>query len=176
MSAASELWVSWPDYHHAIERLALKIHQSGWDFDLVLCLARGGLRPGDVLSRIFERPLAVLATSSYRDMEGTVRGKLEMANQITVTRGEVAGNVLLVDDLVDSGQTMKQVALLLREDFASVKEVRSAVIWWKAKSSFEPDYFVERLDHDPWIHQPFERYDHLRPRQLAQEQAQEERR
>ena len=36
----------------------------GWRFDQILCLARGGLRVGDQLSRIFEVPLAILATSS----------------------------------------------------------------------------------------------------------------
>jgi hypoxanthine phosphoribosyltransferase len=45
------LYVSWDEYHMLIERLALKIHASGWQFDQILCLARGGMRPGDVLSR-----------------------------------------------------------------------------------------------------------------------------
>jgi len=45
------LYVSWDEYHMLIERLALKIAGSGWEFDQILCLARGGMRPGDVLSR-----------------------------------------------------------------------------------------------------------------------------
>jgi hypoxanthine phosphoribosyltransferase len=174
-AAASDLWVSWDDYHRAIERLARSIYESGWEFDLVLCLARGGLRPGDVLSRIFEKPLGILAASSYREMEGTLRGNLEVANHITTTRGEVAGNILLVDDLVDSGQTLEYVARRLREDFSAVREVRSAVLWWKVKSAVVPDYFADRLEADPWIHQPFERYDHLRPQQLAEEDIRTER-
>ena len=43
------LYVSWDEYHMLIERLALKVAHSGWDFDQILCLARGGMRPGDVL-------------------------------------------------------------------------------------------------------------------------------
>ena len=43
------LYVSWDEYHMLIERLALKVHASGWAFDQILCLARGGMRPGDVL-------------------------------------------------------------------------------------------------------------------------------
>jgi len=38
------LYVSWDEYHMLIERLALKIHASGWAFDQILCLARGGMR------------------------------------------------------------------------------------------------------------------------------------
>ena len=43
------LYVSWDEYHMLIERLALKVAHSGWEFDQILCLARGGMRPGDVL-------------------------------------------------------------------------------------------------------------------------------
>ena len=54
------LYVSYDDYHGLIEKLALQIHKSGWQFDTILCLARGGLRPGDILSRIFDKPLAII--------------------------------------------------------------------------------------------------------------------
>ena len=72
-STDKDLWVSWDEYHRLIERLALKVYESGWKFDQVLCLARGGVRPGDVFSRIFDVPLAILSTSSYREEAGTVR-------------------------------------------------------------------------------------------------------
>lgn len=56
----AHLWVSWDDYHGLVERLALIVHESGWKFDNILCLARGGLRVGDQLSRIYDLPLAIL--------------------------------------------------------------------------------------------------------------------
>ena len=59
------LQVSWEQYHKLIERLALVVHESGYAFDQIICIARGGLRVGDVLSRIYERPLAILSTHSY---------------------------------------------------------------------------------------------------------------
>lgn len=105
----AHLWVSWDDYHGLIERLALVVHESGWKFDKILCLARGGLRVGDQLSRIYDLPLAILATSSYREAAGTQQGDLDIAQYITMTRGELSGRVLLVDDLVDSGVTLERV-------------------------------------------------------------------
>jgi hypothetical protein len=33
------------------------------------------------------------------------------------------------------------------------------VLWQKPSSIFSPDYVVEVLLENPWIHQPFERYD-----------------
>ncbi len=159
------LYVSWDEYHLLIERLALKVHASGWAFDQILCLARGGLRPGDVMSRVFDKPLAIMSTSSYRAEAGTVQGRLDIAQTITMPKGELAGRVLLVDDLADSGVTLKAVVEKLRA-IPAISELRSAVIWTKGVSVFQPDYQVEFLETSPWIHQPFEDYDGMRPDDL----------
>ena len=160
------LYVSWDEYHMLIERLALKIAGSGWEFDQILCLARGGMRPGDVISRVFDKPLAIMSTSSYRAEAGTIQGRLDLAKYITMPKGELAGRVLLVDDLSDSGVTLRAVVDRLR-GMPSISELRSAVIWTKGVSSYTPDYFVELLPTSPWIHQPFEEYDGMRPDALA---------
>ncbi len=160
------LYVSYDEYHNLIEKLAIKIHQSLWEFDTILCLARGGMRPGDVLSRIFDKPLAIMSTSSYRADAGTVQGHLDIAKYITTPKGEIAGRVLLVDDLADSGLTLNSVMDSLKNNYKPITELRSAVIWTKALSSFSPDYCVEFLPTNPWIHQPFESYDAMRPAQL----------
>lgn len=167
MSNDKDLWVSWDEYNHAIVDLARMVHESDWQFDQVLCLARGGLRPGDVFSRIFDVPLAILSTSSYREEAGKVQGSLDIAKHITMTRGSLAGKVLLIDDLVDSGVTLERVQTHLKENFPAVTEVKSAVIWCKACSSVRPDYYLKYLANNPWIHQPFEEYDSLRPHQLS---------
>ncbi|MES2322552.1 MAG: phosphoribosyltransferase family protein [Pseudomonadota bacterium] len=166
-STDKDLWVSWDEYHRLIERLALKVYESGWKFDQVLCLARGGVRPGDVFSRIFDVPLAILSTSSYREEAGTVRGDLDIAKYMTMTKGPLAGKILLVDDLADSGVTLDKVTRHLSENFSGVTEVKSAVIWLKGCSAIRPDYYLDELPHNPWIHQPFEDYDALRPHQLS---------
>lgn len=167
MQDDKHLWVSWDDYTNAIVGLARMIHDSGWEFDQVLCLARGGLRPGDLFSRIFDVPLAILSTSSYRESAGTVQGALDIGKHITMTKGSLSGKVLLLDDLVDSGVTLEKVQRHLKENFPSVSEVRSAVIWCKACSAVKPDYYMHYLPNNPWIHQPFEAFDSLRPNQLA---------
>ncbi|SDV51405.1 phosphoribosyltransferase [Chitinasiproducens palmae] len=163
----AHLWVSWEDYHRTVDLLALKVHESGWRFDQILCLARGGLRVGDQLSRIFDCPLAILATSSYREAEGTVQGDLDIAQYITVTRGALGGRVLLVDDLVDSGVTLARVKAHLADHYPAVTDVRSAVLWYKACSVTQPDYHVDFLPTNPWIHQPFEAWDSVRPERLS---------
>jgi hypoxanthine phosphoribosyltransferase len=161
------LHVSWQHYHALIERLALNVHESGYAFDQIICIARGGLRVGDVLSRIFEQPLAILSTHSYAAGGGTVRGELVIAEHMTMTAPRLGERVLVVDDMVDSGHTLQMVMRTLPGRFPHISTLKSAVLWWKACSVFAPDFHVDYLPDNPWIHQPFEVYDNLRPDQLA---------
>jgi len=166
VSDNKNLWVSWGDYHLAIERLVRLVYESGWKFDQILCLARGGLRPGDVFSRVFKVPLSILSTSSYRKEAGTIQGELDIGQHITAAHGVISGKVLLIDDLADSGVTLKKVKEYLEKNFESIQEIRSAVIWYKACSAIRPDYYLEYLPDNPWIHQPFEEYDALEPKDI----------
>ena len=158
--------VSWEQYNTLVERLVLKVHDSDWLFNQIICIARGGLRVGDVLSRIYEVPLAILSTHSYTAEGGTVRGQLVIAEHMTMTAPRLGERVLLVDDMVDSGHTLEAVYKTLPTRFAHITDIRSAVLWYKGHSVFKPDYYVDHLAENPWIHQPFEIYDTLRPEAL----------
>jgi hypoxanthine phosphoribosyltransferase len=160
------LHVSWDRYNTLIERLALVVHESGYEFDQIICIARGGLRVGDVLSRIYDMPLAILSTHSYAAEAGTVRGELVIAEHMTMTSPTLGSRVLLVDDMVDSGHTLAMVVAELPKRHPHIVALRSAVLWWKACSVFRPDFHVDYLPDNPWIHQPFEIYDRMRPQEL----------
>ncbi len=162
------LQIDWHQYNRLVERLALDVHESGWRFNQIICIARGGLRVGDVLSRIFDQPLAILSTHSYSSEGGTIRGELVIAEHMTMTKPRLGDRVLLVDDMVDSGHTLAAVHAELPRRFPHVTELRTAVLWWKACSVFKPDYWVDYLPDNPWICQPFEIYDNLDPAKLAQ--------
>jgi hypothetical protein len=171
-----DLHVSWDEYHHKIEKLALKVYQSGWRFNQIVCLAKGGLRVGDVLARLYDVPLAILSTASYRgggddrDEERSVkdrRGTLVFSDDLTKTTQHLGSHILLVDDLVDSGITLqKTIPWLDRKYGFYIEEVRSAVLWYKSCSIIKPDYYVDYLQHNPWIHQPFEKYETMKPGDL----------
>lgn len=159
--------IDWPKYNTLVEQLAHHIHTSGYRFNQIICIARGGLRVGDVLSRIFDQPLAILSTHSYSAEGGMIRGELVIAEHMTMTKPRLGDRVLLVDDMVDSGHTLAAVRDELPRRFAHIVELRTAVLWWKACSVFRPDCYVEYLADSPWIRQPFEVYDDLDPATLA---------
>ena len=167
-----DLYISWSDYHQKVEQLAVKIYQSGWNFNQIICLAKGGLRVGDILSRIYDLPLAILSTSSYGGAGNQVRGSITFARDLTMTTPNLGSHVLLVDDLVDSGVTLKKTLVWLDRTYGFyVEEVRTAVLWYKDCSVIAPDYYVDYLPDNPWIHQPFEPYEQMSPAELAASQS-----
>lgn len=163
-----DLYVSWSDYYQSVEQLAVKVYESNWSFNQIVCLAKGGLRVGDTLSRIFDLPLAILATSSYGGPGNQVRGSITFSRDLTMTTANLGSRILLVDDLVDSGVTLKKTLVWLDRHYGFyIDEIRTAVLWYKDCSVIAPDYYVDYLPNNPWIHQPFEHYERMSPAELA---------
>ena len=159
---STDLHVSWAEYHRLIEQLALMVHRSGWEFNQIVCLAKGGLRIGDIICRMSDQPLAILSTASYGGEGNRTRGSITFSNDLSMTTANLGSRVLLVDDLVDSGQSLKRSISWLEHRYGFyIDEIRTAVLWRKECSVIQPDYAVEYLPNNPWIHQPFESYEEL---------------
>ncbi|MBD2109686.1 phosphoribosyltransferase family protein [Nodosilinea sp. FACHB-13] len=164
----ADFYVSWDDYHRDIEKLAIQIYESDWDFNQIVCLAKGGLRIGDTLCRLFDVPLAILSTASYGGADGRTRGSITFSRDLSMTTPSLGSQVLIVDDLVDSGYSLKKSMAWLHHKYGFyIEDVRTAVLWYKAESIIKPDYHVVYLPDNPWIHQPFERYETMSPADLA---------
>ena len=165
----SDLFVSWEQYHRNIEQLALQIYDSGWQFGQIVCLAKGGLRIGDILCRLFEQPLAILSIAAYGGADNRIRGDVVISQHLSMTSETLGSRILLVDDLVDSGNSLQQAINWLNRRYGDgITELKTAVIWQKACSTTQPDFAVQFLADNPWIHQPFEIYEKLSLPQLSQ--------
>ena len=154
----TDLYITWSEYHHKIESLAVKIHESNWQFDHIVCLAKGGLRVGDILCRLYDKPLAILSTASYGGKNNQERGEIKFSEHLS-TIEPLGDRILLVDDLVDSGVSLNESLWWLKTNYTNITELRTAVIWYKSTSIKVPDYYIDYLPDNPWIHQPFEKYE-----------------
>ena len=82
----------------------------------------------------------------------------------SIARQKDFERVLLVDDLSDTGLTLnKSIDWLKSYDPIKgyIKDIRTACLWKKKSSKFNPDFCPIKLDDDPWIVQPTEHYEEL---------------
>ena len=49
----ADLHISWEEYNKKTEQLAAMVYKDGWEFNQVVCIAKGGMRVGDIMARIF---------------------------------------------------------------------------------------------------------------------------
>tara|TARA_Y100000590_G_scaffold70637_1_gene77299 strand:- start:3082 stop:3597 length:516 start_codon:yes stop_codon:yes gene_type:complete len=159
----ADLHVSWEEYHKKTEELAIKIYNDGWKFNQVVCIAKGGMRVGDIFARLFDVPLAILSVESYSG-EGNKKdkkGSVIFSRDLAKTTPNIGSRVLLVDDLADSGITLKKSIDWLDHiyGFYLDEPIRTGVIYYKSVSNYKPDYYVDYLKDSPWIHFPYEKYE-----------------
>ena len=168
---ANKLIIDWKQYNLIVEKLAVQIFKSGFKPDMLIGIMRGGAPIIDVLSRVFKLKCAYLAVESYSG-EGTEdqQGELVFSREMSSTVHEMRGTLLLCDDLSDTGVTLNKSIDWLKKYpplQGNIKDIKTAVLWKKKDSTFEPDYCAEKLDSNPWIVQPFENYEEVRVEDLV---------
>ena len=167
---AEKLFITWDEYNSTVEKLAIQIADSGYKPDILIGIMRGGAPIIDVLSRVFKLKCAYLAVESYsgKGIEDQ-QGELIFSREMSSTVQNFGGNLLLCDDLSDTGVTLNRSIDWLKNYKpikGNIKNIKTAILWKKNKSTFEPDYCAVRLPGDPWIVQPFEKYEEIRIEEL----------
>ena len=162
---AKKMIVQWEEYKKIVEKLEIEVHKS-YRQTVLIGIMRGAAPIIDILSRILKLPIAYIVIQSYsgKGLEDQ-QGQLTFAREISsLANNEDFKKVLLIDDLSDTGLTLNKSIEWLRnygptKDF--INEVKTACLWKKKSSKFEPDFCPIRLDSDPWIVQPTEHYEEL---------------
>jgi len=162
---SKKMIVEWDEYKNIVEKLAIEIHKN-YKPTVLIGIMRGAAPIIDILSRILKLPIAYIVIQSYsgQGMEDK-QGQLMFAREISsLANDKDFSKVLLIDDLSDTGLTLNKSIEWLKnygptKDY--IKEVKTACLWKKKSSTFEPDFCPIRLDSDPWIVQPTEHYEEL---------------
>jgi len=154
--APGKLHCSWRNIESLVGELAQKIPTGA--ADVVLAITRGGTIPATLLCEIMERrTLLTASVMLYNDAGSRFYGLdqpsiLHFPEDILL-RGR---NVLIVDDVWDSGRT----ALVVRERCrrAQAASVQVAVLHYKPTASLSgerPDFYVNQTQQ--WVVYPWER-------------------
>ena len=152
-----KVYVSWNDVQRQVQELMRQMWQDRWTPDYVVGITRGGLAPANLISQYLQVPMETLKVS-LRGEEANCESNLWM--QEDAARGQ---NILVVDDINDSGATLNWI----RDDW-NIHEhwgqnVRVAVLYdnESSASAHSPDYAAESINKaaDPqWIVFPWEEW------------------
>lgn len=146
MIVIEKVSVSWTKVGEAIDALVEQIIASDQRFDRVVGISRGGLVPGVALSHKLNIPFTVVGVSSYNNE--THEQQTLICDTPDVVFEGWEGNILVVDDLVDSGTTMQFLLDKIAEN-KKVKNTSIATLYYKKTSIIKPDFYVEATDK--WI-------------------------
>jgi hypoxanthine phosphoribosyltransferase len=147
---------SWDAIYEMLVDIALSIKYSGFKPHYIVGVSRGGWTPGRVLSDLLENSrTANIKIEFYVGIGKTVRKPVVTQ---PLTENIANKNVLVVDDVSDTGESLKVAVDHMVEKGAAI--VKTATVYYKPHSIFKPDFFAD-LTSD-WIIFPWERLEATR--------------
>ena len=164
-----KIYYSWQDVEHQVHEILRQITNSGWRPDYVVGLTRGGLVPANLISQYLAVPMECLKVS-LRDDTSQSESNLWMAEDAFGHDMEQPKNILIVDDINDSGATLNWI----KKDWQSScfsKDKRWKEVWGNtvrvavlidnesSKSKLNVSYNavdLNKAEEDVWIVFPWE--------------------
>ena len=139
--------VSWDQFHRDARALAWRLAAAG-PFQAVLAITRGGLVPAAIVARELDiRDIETIGIASY---DFSRQGELHLIKEPAARYLKEGGaGVLVVDDLVDTGNTMKMVREML-------PQAHFATVYAKPAGVALVDTFITEVSQDTWIFFPWD--------------------
>lgn len=142
--------MDWPIYGQAARALAQQVADSGFQPDIILCIARGGLFvAGSLGYALSVKNLYVMNVEFYTGIDEHLDVPVMLPPYLDLYEIEDR-KVLVADDVADTGKTLELV-----RDFTAdrVGEVRTAVLYEKPHSLVKCDYVWKHTAD--WINFPW---------------------
>lgn len=147
---------------------SLSLAKQVWDSDyrpsIIIPVLRGGATPANYVDSFLKRKGSkhayhALRTSKY-DGVNKAREKVRIHGLgFLKTRVKRNDRILIVDDVYDTGLSLKAVSAKIREFPEPPQEIRIATVYWKPdknQTERKPDFLVHSVQGGPWIVFPHE--------------------
>ncbi len=143
--------ISWARVARLAGSLASRIRASGFQPDRIVAIARGGYVPARLLcDRLNLYELDSIRIAHYR----AGASRLPKVRLVTPLVADISDlDVLLVDDVADTGDTLRLAVAYLQD--LGVRSVRVAVLQHKRQSPFIPDFCAEEVKTWRWLIYPW---------------------
>lgn len=147
--------VTWEEIVDWSMHLAEIIRNDGYIPDIVVAVARGGFVPARLICDF----LGVENLLSIQSQHWTEAAKMEekaiLRFPYKVNAEEL--KVLVVDDIVDTGETLKLARDYIRDNW-NPRDVRTAALQWISPvAKFKPDYYYIEVKEWTWFQYPWTR-------------------
>ena len=149
--------VSWDQFHRDSKALSWRLAdkakeiRDGQGWEAIVAITRGGLVPAGIISReLGVRTIETVCIASYHDYDE--QGLLQVIKPVderVAAMGAGGKNVLVIDDLVDTGKTAK----VLRD---MLPEAHLATVYAKPMGVALVDTFITEVSQDTWIYFPWD--------------------
>jgi xanthine phosphoribosyltransferase len=134
--------VSWQELHRDAKALAWRLSEMG-HFSAVVAITRGGLVPAAIVAR--ELDMRLIDTVCVESYDHQNQGEVRL---LKAPVGDGTG-LLIVDDLVDTGATLRLVRKLL-------PKAHYATVYAKPEGKPLVDTYITEVSQDTWIHFPWD--------------------
>ncbi|MER0240091.1 xanthine phosphoribosyltransferase [Fulvimarina sp. MAC8] len=150
MSATEKSFpVSWDQFHRDARALAWRLSGINGEWKAIVCITRGGLVPAAIIAReLGVRLIETVCVASYHEYseQGRLKVLKEVSSDLTANGGK---DVLIVDDLTDTGKTARIVREML-------PEAHFAAVYAKPMGRPLVDTFITEVSQDTWIFFPWD--------------------
>jgi len=131
----NKIYYPYEEFKSDLETLTEKIDQN---FDAILGIARGGLSMAQLLGEYYDmREVYSINTIGYDDTQ-----KNDTVEVFNIPELKSAKKVLIVDDIVDSGDTLVEVLTVLNEKYPNVTFI-TASLFYKKTAKITPTWHVK---------------------------------
>ncbi|WP_169165918.1 phosphoribosyltransferase [Cellulomonas taurus] len=142
--------LTWDDFGEAARQLAREVVASGFEPDVVIAVARGGLLPAGALSYALGlKACDALNVEFYTGVDARLT-EPQVLPPFLDTDALVGRRVLVVDDVADTGETLALVQKIVAKH---CEEARTVVLYSKPHSIVSPDFVWRRTAK--WITFPW---------------------
>ncbi|KQB33640.1 MULTISPECIES: phosphoribosyltransferase [Acidiplasma] len=140
------VYVTWQDIEDWCSGILDMVLEDRYNPDVIVGIARGGLVPARMISDYLIKKELISIKTEHWGLTANMDGKAVLAGK---TNYDMSGKkVLLVDDITDTGESMKVALDYIKSLNPSV--VKSASMLYVNEASFRPDYFGIGIKKNDW--------------------------
>jgi len=140
--------ISWDEFHEMCKSLVEEISKN--DFDIIVGITRAGMYPATLVAEMLRKEIYPIRITRRENDQIKHKKPVWITDMPDGVKGK---NILIVDEIVDSGETLSLVKERARAK--SAKGVKTAALITHSWANPKPDYFV--LESDKLIIFPWDR-------------------